>query len=242
MKKIIISMFWIYISVVGKSQNLLPEPEFASVPMYYDEASKTLKNFERPQVNIGARATGLYSGEQYSSIEGITSTVSFDIDHIPFILFKTTSPSEDPMSVLSIIKMQVNDHKGRNQREYILGKAGVGNAKSTVKYLSIEFQKIASGIYKIILPSDISVGEYVMFDPTKNTTSVKVFAFNIRSNKVKTTSTENESIEGRTFIEYKRKQAEISNDPNLSAEEKKRLIRLEHDKQAEMERTRRKGK
>jgi len=235
-------MLWLSVAFIGKTQSILPEPEFASVPMYYDEASKMLKNFERPQVNIGARATGLYSGEQYASIDGMTSPVVFDIDHIPTIVFKTTSPSEDPVSVLSAIKMQVNDHKGRNQREYILGKAGVGNAKSTVKYLSIEFQKISPGVYKVILPSDISVGEYVMFDPTKNTSSVKVFAFSIRSNKVKAKTTENESIEGRTFIEYKRKQAEISNDPNLNAEEKKRLIRLEHDKQAEMERARRKTK
>ena len=172
---------------IANAQTNFPEPDFSNVPMYYDEVTKELKNLERPQVNVGMRATGFTSGEQYVYIEGLTSTVKFSQEKQPVFIFKTSTPSEDPQSVLNLVKMQVNDHKGKTQREYILAKAGMAGAKSTVKLIGLDFQRIKPGIYRVVLGEELGAGEYVFSDPNK-TANPRAFAFSIVGGGVKAES------------------------------------------------------
>lgn len=157
----------------------LPIPEFSGVPQFYDAASNSLRNFERPLANLGTRATGLYSAEKYVFINGLQSPIKFESSAIPIILFKTINPSDDPFSAINLLQMQVNSNRGKTQREFILGKVGLGNAKTTIKMINLDFEKISQGVYKIVIGEDLKPGEYVFGDPSTTGTNIKAFSFSV---------------------------------------------------------------
>ncbi|MFN8309309.1 MAG: hypothetical protein U0T73_05050 [Chitinophagales bacterium] len=154
-----------------------PEPDFSGVPMWYDANAGILKNLERPIVNIGTRVAGMYKGESYAYIAGMHSPVKFDVNNPPVIIFKTPNPTEDPSSLLVLMALQVNDHKNREQREYILATGGIAGSKSNLKTIAVDFKKIIPGVYKVIFQDPLPVGEYVFSDPSKK--EGKAFAFSV---------------------------------------------------------------
>lgn len=208
------------------AQNKYPEPEFSNTPMWFDASSGNLRNFERMPVNQSARITGMASAETLVFFPGETAAVQFDVNKFPLILVKMNTPNEDPYGSIEIAKMQVN--KRKQQREYILSKAGFGGAKSTINTIGIDFKRINSnGVYQIVPTNNLTSGEYVFSNSAK-----KAFLFSLVGDRKDSGS---ESIEGRTYEQYKQKQKEINENPLYTPEEKKRLTKEEHDRQSEME-------
>lgn len=135
-----------------------PEPDFSSVPMYYDAQSSTLKSFERPTPNQGTRMKGMASAEVLIFFAGETSTVQFAQGKVPPIIFKMNTPTEDPAGSIDFGKLQVN--KRKHQREFITGQGGFGGSKTTVTTISIDFKKLGNGVYQIIPSQPLEPGEY----------------------------------------------------------------------------------
>lgn len=135
-----------------------PEPDFASVPMWYDATSKTLKSFERATPNQGTRMTGMASAEALIFFAGETSSVQFQESNIPAFIFKTNTPTEDPAGIIDFGKLQVN--KRKHQREYIMGKGGFGGSKTTVATITVDFKKLGNGMYQIVPSAPLEPGEY----------------------------------------------------------------------------------
>jgi hypothetical protein len=133
-----------------------PDPDFAKIPMWYDGTA--LKGFERLPPNSGTRMTGIASAETLIFFAGETSSVQFPSGKLPPFIVKMNSETEDPASSVELGKMQVN--KRKHQREYIAGKAGFGNSKTTVSTLMVDFKKIGSGVYQIIPNQTLESGEY----------------------------------------------------------------------------------
>jgi hypothetical protein len=93
------------------------------------------------------------------------------------------TPNEDPYGSIEIAKMQVNRKK--HQREYIMGKVGLGGSKSTINIIGIEFKKInANGVYQIVPSTDLSPGEYVFSNSQR-----KAFLFSLNGEERKREST-----------------------------------------------------
>jgi hypothetical protein len=173
--KFLTSILALFICNVIFAQTIYPEPDFTYSPAWYDASSKSLKNFERLPVNKGARATGMYSTEILIIFAGETSTTQFNINSIPPIIVKMNNANEDPSAIIQMGKLQVNHHK--KQREFIMGKAGLGSNKTTVNTMVIDFKKVGNGVYQIIPSQNMEPGEYIISSEEK-----RAFLFSVIGN------------------------------------------------------------
>ena len=165
MKYLSLSIFIFLITIITKAQTTYPEPDFANVPVWYDNTSKVLKNFERLPVNKGTRMSGPASAETYIVFAGETSTTQFQHDQLPTFIVKLNSPTEDPSTIVELGKLQIN--KRKHQREYIAGKGGLAGGKSTLTTLSLDFKKLSPGVYQFAPSQTLEPGEYVISSSNK---------------------------------------------------------------------------
>lgn len=170
-KTIALFLFILCISTIVDAQEI-PEPDFSNTPVWLDKNTNSIKGFERPQLNKGSRATGLYSAESYVSIPGTTSTVRFEKSNVPKILLKVSDASVDPFTAVEFASLNVN--KKQEQREYILKKAGLGSSNTTQAIIGIDFKKIKDGIYEIQFLTPLEKGEY-----TFSNSANKAFCFTV---------------------------------------------------------------
>ncbi|MBX2909385.1 MAG: hypothetical protein KF706_07115 [Chitinophagales bacterium] len=154
----------------ANSESVIIEPEFANTPMWFDESDNTLKNFERPAVNQSASLSSPFSANMYIAIAGMTSPTRFNSQKMPKIYIKTTSENIDPNTVTKFVSFVIS--KKKLQREYLVGKGGIGGVTSTISTISIDFKKVKPGVYEIIFLSPLQKGEYsfAVGDMNKNAT------------------------------------------------------------------------
>jgi hypothetical protein len=144
-------------SVLAQSPSSLPEPEFEMQPYWYDEASKSLRSFEKVPFQTQTRATGLYGAEGLAFIEGRESPIQFKNVGNLIILVKIEK-GKDPSDLLSICQFKV-----RKKRELVVSKRSSwdgGTTNKTAGLAILEFKKIREGIYQIILTQRLERGEY----------------------------------------------------------------------------------
>jgi len=156
MKKTLLILFVLISWHTQAQETKYPEPDFASVPMWYE--GTVLKSFERATPNQGSRMTGMASAEVLIFFAGETSNVQFPHGKVPPIIFKTNGPNDDPAGDIDFGKLQVN--KRKHQREYITGKGGFGGSKTTVTTISIDFKKLNPGVYQVVPSQTLEPGEY----------------------------------------------------------------------------------
>jgi hypothetical protein len=148
-------LLFISITLATHAQSF-PTPDFANIPLWYDGTN--LKSFERLPPNSGTRMTGMVSAEMLIFFAGETSSVQFPSGKVPPFIVKMNSETDDPASSVELGKLQVN--KRKHQREYIAGKAGFGNSKTTLSTIMVDFKKVGAGVYQIIPTQALESGEY----------------------------------------------------------------------------------
>ena len=140
----------------NNSNSNIPDPQFAGRPYYLD--GNTLKNLERIDATYDMKIKGIYRGsEQYLTAFNPESTLQFKENNLPRIFIKITG-EVDPYDIIDFSKaIEKNDRRRFKVGDRKLG----GKAKDiTENFIQLDFVQIRDGLYEIIIPSNLEVGEY----------------------------------------------------------------------------------
>lgn len=180
--KIINLLILFLISIYVHAQEI-PDPEFTNRP-YLLTADNELKNLERADAQISAKAKALgYGGVETSYIVfSAKSEIRFNSANLPRIIIKIEG-NVDPADLITMSKAVSKN----NKRSFLQGGVGfVGRTKDVSStYVKLEFKKIRNGVYEIILPTDITSGEFGILpvtDPNSlagSKSNIKITCFGI---------------------------------------------------------------
>ncbi len=172
MKRIITSIAIAIATAFASSGQAIPEIEFDNTPVWLDTASKTLKQFERPQANTATRLTSIYSAESLAFVSGITSNTRFDLKKLPKIYVKLPTSGADPSSEILFASLIIN--KKKMQREYVTAKGGIAGTATTLSNSNVDFKKVKEGVYEVVFSAPLKNGEYAFSNKAN-----RVFCFTV---------------------------------------------------------------
>jgi len=158
--KIIVSILAILSAMFSSTlfAQSLPDPEFSSRP-YILEANNNLKGLERADAQIDMKVKGMgYGGfETYYTAFTPKSDVRLSKNVLSKLIIKVER-NIDPSEIISLSMAIVK----KDRRRFLQGSMALGGKARDVSssYVKLEFKKIRDGIFEIILPSDIQLGEY----------------------------------------------------------------------------------
>lgn len=184
-------------SIGSSSTSSVVVPEFVNVPVYFDSTSNSHKRFEQPFVNFTTRLTGLVSAEAVVVLTQLTSTVRFKAGSIPKFYVKVMG--SDPTSTIRLFELYLN--KGKNQRELVLSKSGLGNAGSRLTPINLDYKNMGGDVYEIAIQTPLTKGEYSFADVT-NEKNPKAYCFTVYEDA------DNGQTQGMDMKEIKKQQKE----------------------------------
>ncbi|MCB9075005.1 MAG: hypothetical protein H6552_05660 [Chitinophagales bacterium] len=146
----------------------VPEPEFAMRP-YYLGTDNTLKNLERVDAQFDFKAKVYAGTEIYYTAFGKASDIRFSKDALPQFIIKVEQ-GVDPYEMISLGKAEIK----KDRRRFLQSRmAKTGKTKDVSgAYLELEFKKIRDGLFEIILPNNIEVGEYAFMPISKDSGNI----------------------------------------------------------------------
>lgn len=134
------------------------DPEFAGRP-YIMNKDSSLSSLERVDAKLDSKTKGMgYGGlEIYYSVFSSKSETRFKVNEIPKIVIKIEA-GKDPSEEITLVVAEVKKEKRRFiQSDEAMG----GRAKNIAQsFIKLEFKKIKNGIYEIIVPQNLAIGEY----------------------------------------------------------------------------------
>lgn len=146
----------------------VPTPEYALRP-YWLTSNNTLDDLERvdAQLDIKVKGMGYGGAEYFYTAFTPASTVRFDKNNIPVILFRA-EPGVDPAEIVSLAVGEVKS----DRRRFIQGSMKLAGKARDVgdAYIDLTFVKLKDNLYQIFLPEGIVSGEYA-FMPISNSGS-----------------------------------------------------------------------
>lgn len=156
-----------------------PDPEFSLRP-YLLTSENTLKNLERTDAkyDVKIKAFGYGGTEMYFTAFTPKSDSRFKGSSLPVFIIKVDGDN-DPSEVVKLVKAEEGR---RDSRRFLISRNKMMGGASSVqdKYVSLEYKKLRTGIYQIMLPDKLPAGEYA-FVPVnlKESMDVKISCFGV---------------------------------------------------------------
>ncbi|MGB4776086.1 MAG: hypothetical protein WBP45_12985 [Daejeonella sp.] len=183
MKQLILLLISTTLSSLSLAQNS-PDPEFPGRP-YILLQNNILESIERSDGNIDVKMPGIgYSGsETYYSAYNPKSSTRLSKNLIPKFIIKLDGANTDPKDVLLLSK----GISKKDRRQFLRFKMTMGGKSIDVSssFVKLEFKKVKDGIYEILLPESIEIGEYAFMqiissnDFAAYSTTIKLSCFGI---------------------------------------------------------------
>lgn len=172
----------------------IPTPDYAARP-YILKSNNTLENLERTDANSDIKVKGLgYGGmDMYYAAFGDHSIVRFAQGSLPRLVIKLDE-NVDPEESVTLSKAEVK----KDRRRFLQSsRKMMGAARNTgQEAIKLTFKPIRTGVFEIVLPSNLEVGEYafmpMMAQQTNmlSTNSIKIACFGIDAGITSTASSE----------------------------------------------------
>lgn len=150
-------------SIVGKSQTI-PEPDFSGKPMIYRDGKFISLEKNESAVDYKSKGFGYGGMETFYNCFPEKSECRIKNDSTFKIVIKVDA-GQDPIDLFTICKAETNKKK----RSFKVGKMGMTGKAKELKdnFIKFEIKKLGQSYYQLILPKDISAGEYA-FIPSTN--------------------------------------------------------------------------
>lgn len=172
--------YTVIIPKINISDNI-PEPEHASRPYYLD--GDKLNILESPNSTLINKIMGLERRtDELINASKLESTLKFRKNNIPRFFIKLDEEDTNPSDVVRLCQADIRIGKRLFLYSSHLNTGEVKDISN--KFIPIEFKKITSGLYEIIIDIKLQVGEYG-FLPIKSeggdsiTNNVKINCFGV---------------------------------------------------------------
>jgi hypothetical protein len=173
---VLLSLFFTQIIFAQTSE--VADPEFIGKP-YYITASNELQMLEKTDADLGMKLKGMgYGGyELYYTVNPDKSTVRFSSGNLPRIIIKVEE-GVDPSDLYTVVGGTIK----KKQRYFVTTSKKMGGGTRTLddKEVAIEFKKLKTGVYELIFPKGVPVGEYVFLPRTDENSLMSSYGQKVR--------------------------------------------------------------